>query len=452
MQIDQVDVFGMRLQQTRVVVRVEEGRVLIDPIDSTLNGGRLHLDPELIVDKQGVRWLHLGRTSSLIDAEINDEVSHRVLSYVAPVLDQATRVQGRISLDLVFANVPLGGEDAQARIEGDVQFDDVEFMPGPLVDDLIGVFRLERRPLMVLRDPISVRILGRKIYQEGLILPVGNVAVIGIDGWVDFDKNLDLLASFAVVPPKQNIPVLSQILESTQLQVPIKGTLDNPKINGDAIKDRFKNMGDALLETALGIGGGGLGRIFQGGGGRPRPEAEVIPPLEGPEDELDAAPGDKPAPVDPLDEPAQAGDAAPKGPMFPNLRLPGSLTPEQRQLQREARQQRRLDKRAERRRAAACRRIKSNVESRKRRPARRPLWDRMESCLPLTEQPTGGDCWPRSSRRCLAVRLRISRRPRRPLRQEPAGAMPVLRPPQAEEAFRLQPVASSASRAGHGPA
>ena len=268
----------MRLQQTRIVARVEEGEVLIDPIDSTLNGGRLHLDPELVVDKKGGQWLHLGRTSSLIDAEINDEVSHRVLSYVAPVLDKATRVQGRISLDLVFANVPLGGEGAETRVDGDVQFDNVEFMPGPLVDDLIGVFRLERKPLLVLRDPISVRILGRKIYQEGLILPVGDLAVIGVDGWVDFDKNLDLLASFAVVPPKRNIPVVSQILESTRLQVPISGTLDKPKINGEAIKDRFKNLGDSILQTTLGIGGpNGLGRIFQGGGGGPLPEARGVP-------------------------------------------------------------------------------------------------------------------------------------------------------------------------------
>jgi translocation and assembly module TamB len=342
--VDQVDVFGMRLQETKIVVRVQEGQIFIDPIDSTLNTGRLHLDPELVVDKKGGRWLRLGRSSSLIDAEINDEVSHRVLSFVAPVLDQATRVKGRISLDLVSANVPLGGEDAQAKIEGDVQFDNVEFMPGPLVDELIGVFRLERRPLLVLRDPISVRILGRKIYQEGLILPVGNVAVIGVDGWVDFNKNLDLLASFAIIPPKQNIPVLSQILESTQLQVPITGTLDKPKIDGEKIKDRFKNLGDALLETTLGIGAGGLGRIFQGGA-RPRPERDLFPPFPNPED-------DDPARVqDPKSKPKPAPerDAAPQNPPFPGLRLPGPLTPEQRQLQREARQQRRVEKRAERR-------------------------------------------------------------------------------------------------------
>ena len=43
--LDQVDVFGMRLSRTAAVVRVQNGKTLIDPIDSTLNGGRLHLEP-----------------------------------------------------------------------------------------------------------------------------------------------------------------------------------------------------------------------------------------------------------------------------------------------------------------------------------------------------------------------------------------------------------------------
>ena len=73
-------------------------------------------------------------------------------------------------------------------------FDDVRFMPGPLADELLSVFQRERRPLAVLRDPIAVRIAGRKVYQEGLVIPVGNIASIGVNGSVDFDQNLDLVA------------------------------------------------------------------------------------------------------------------------------------------------------------------------------------------------------------------------------------------------------------------
>ena len=84
------------------------------------------------------------------------------------MLDQATRVRGRVSLALNEAFLPISaGPDAQAKIDGDVLFDSVEFMPGPLAEQILGVFRQEQHPLLVLRDPVSVRIVGRKIYQEG---------------------------------------------------------------------------------------------------------------------------------------------------------------------------------------------------------------------------------------------------------------------------------------------
>jgi translocation and assembly module TamB len=358
--LDQLDVFGIRLGRTAVVVRTRDGRVGIDPIDSTLNSGRLHLEPEVTTDKQGFAWLHLGSSSALHDAVVNDEVSHRVLMFAAPVLDQATRVRGRVSLALADAYFPItAGPDAQAKVDGDLLFDSVEFMPGPLADQIIGIFRQERRPLLVLRDPVSVRIIGRTIYQEGLIIPLGNLAAIGINGTVDFDQNLNLVASFAMAPPRKEIPVLSEILRNTQFQVPITGTFKKPRLNGDAIAARFKDMGLNMLDTVIGAGASGLGRILQRGGPAPRggqsrdlfppfvppsPDQPPLPPQPGSQDPRnDRGSGDHPgrraqpppaSPDDDLDQPA--------GP-------PGQLTPQERQLRREERKARRLEKRAERR-------------------------------------------------------------------------------------------------------
>lgn len=321
--LDLVDVFGMRMEGTEIVARAVDGQFVIDPIEATLNDGRLYLDPVIAEDDQGDRWLRLSHKSGLTDAVINDEVSHRVLSYAAPVLDQATRVQGMISVDVDSAAIALG-DSSKTRIEGDIHFDHVEFMPGPLADQLISFFNLERKPLLTLNEPVSVRLLGRKVHQEGLILPVGKVAVIGVRGWVDFDKNIDLLASFAAVPPQRDVPILSRILENTQLHVPITGTLDNPRLNGDQIADRFKDLGQNLLETTLGIGQSGLDRLLQGG-----PPRRVLPP------EPDFGDGDH--------------QATPAAPPLPGFRLPFSRTPEERQAQREQRKERRLEKKAERR-------------------------------------------------------------------------------------------------------
>ena len=93
--------------------------------------------------KDNSSWLKLSSETRLEGAVINDEVSHRVLSFVAPVLDGATRVQGRVSFELAEAVFPIvGAPEAPYLVQGKVLFDDVRFMPGELADQLLGVFRL----------------------------------------------------------------------------------------------------------------------------------------------------------------------------------------------------------------------------------------------------------------------------------------------------------------------
>jgi translocation and assembly module TamB len=206
----------------------------------------------------------------------------------------------------------------------------------------------------------------RKIYQQGLVIPLGNVAAIGIDGWVDFDQNLNLVASFAMVPPRRNIPVLSDILQNAQIQVPITGTFKKPRIDGEAIKERFKDLGVNMLDNLIGAGVNagvnGLGRILQGGPGRNGPPRDFFPPLAPPGDDRPVSPPPRPGAAEPREVPPGGGGAtAPDSrrnqpvPENPDDELdqpqarPGQLTPEQRQMQREERRLRRLEKRAERR-------------------------------------------------------------------------------------------------------
>ena len=346
-QIDSLDVFGMRLSAVPVVLRAADGRLTIDPVDSKLNGGILHLEPELVRGKDGSTWLHLGRESSLEGAVINDEVSHRILSFAAPVLDGATRVQGRVSLVLADAYLPvLAPADAQARIEGDLLFDDVRFMPGPLADELLSVFQRERRPLAVLRDPIAVRIAGRKVYQEGLAIPVGNIASIGVNGSVDFDQNLDLVARFALTPPQSNVPVLSPILENVKFDLPIRGTLKKPKIDGEALKAHWKDVGTDLLGNSMEAGVNGLQRLLQG---LPvRGLRGLIPPARRPAPPRpdDAVPDDEQTPRE-LEVPRTDHEVL--KPPAGNIDRPAPLTPAERKKLREQRRQERLQKKADRR-------------------------------------------------------------------------------------------------------
>lgn len=265
-QLDALDVFGMRLGATALVVRAKGGRLTVDPIDTRLNDGVLHLEPEWVRDRAGSFRLKLGPASTLENAVVNDEVSHRVLSYVAPVLDGATRVQGRVSVKRVDAEFPLlGAAKAPVRVEGDVLFDDVRFLPGPLADDLMSLFPNSdtTRPLLVLRDPISFRVAEGKVHQRGLTIPLGQVGSAALEGSVDFQKNLDLVARFRVNPPGPDMPVLATILRTARFELPIRGTLDDPKIDVEGMKERLRSMGSDLLDNSVVAGAGGLLRFLE---------------------------------------------------------------------------------------------------------------------------------------------------------------------------------------------
>jgi hypothetical protein len=288
-ELEQVDVFGMRLSRTAVVARFRNGELIIDPIDSTLNGGPLHLEPSLVTDDAGNQLLRLGSSSSLTDAEVNEEVSHRVLSYVAPVLDRATRVSGRVSVAIADAVLPLdpGATGIKPNVEGEVSFEQVEFAPGRFADMIFGVLPIERKPILVLDQPVSLKVVDGRVYQEGLAIPMGKLAEIGLDGWVGFDRTLNLTASVTLTPDKseKEVPILSSIFRGTRVAIPIRGTFDDPKLDTKAIGQNFKDLGAGLLGKTLSSASGGmipniegLKNLF-GGGGRNQDGDEIENPL-----------------------------------------------------------------------------------------------------------------------------------------------------------------------------
>jgi hypothetical protein len=285
-QLDALDIYGLRLSGTTVVLRTEGSQLRVDPIDARLNDGVLHLEPEVVRPDDGPARIKLGAASTLRDAVVNDEVSHRILSYVAPVLDGATRVRGRVSVRELDAEFPIGeAPAASARVEGNVFFDDVRFMPGPLADSIIELLPNARdagadtKPMLVLRDPLSFRIADRKVYQRGLMVPIGRVGSVALEGSVDFEKHLDLVARFRVNPPRADRPVLAALLNNARFELPIRGTLDKPRIDEEALKDRLKSMGSDMLGNSITAGADGLLRLLDG---LPKRREARKPPADGP--------------------------------------------------------------------------------------------------------------------------------------------------------------------------
>ncbi len=266
--LERADIFGLNLGPTPLVLRAAKGKVAIDPIETTLNGGRLHAEPTLILDGPDGPVLMLGAESKLVDAQINEEVSHRFLSFVAPVIDNATRATGRVSVDLKEAVFPLSSDSdlvKTAKVEGAVLFRDAEFSPGPLADQLFDLIGLRDRPSLKLNDPVALTIADRRVYQHGLKIPLGQLNTIEVEGWVDFDRQINLTASVPLLPTMLgDRPILSDVLGGLQIKVPVRGTLARPEVDRDAFNLAMKDLGKSLLERTATKGAADLlQKLFQ---------------------------------------------------------------------------------------------------------------------------------------------------------------------------------------------
>jgi hypothetical protein len=251
------DVFGMKLGPTPVSIHARDGRLVVDPIDSTLNEGRVHLEPVVDLDGAGGPVVRLGDRSRLTDARVNEHVSRRVLSYVAPVLDRATRASGRVSVEVEEATIPFGGDTARhADVKGKVVFQDVEFAPGPLTREMVALVAPAKQPgTLRLAEPVFLTIADGRVNQRGLAIPIGDVTRVEVEGWVDFEKNLGLVATVPVTPAMfGDSPLLGPIVAGTSLRVPIGGTLDSPKLDKAAFKAGLADLGKSLLVRGAGVG------------------------------------------------------------------------------------------------------------------------------------------------------------------------------------------------------
>ena len=238
---------GLELGPTRLAVRgAGKNGLAIDPIETTLNGGKLRLVPELELSPRPLLRLKAG--TELVDAEVNGEASRRVLSFIAPVLDGGTKVTGRVSAKIDRAEFPLGkGATTESQVEGKVVFQDLEFTPGPIAADLLGLIGRSEATLK-LDQPVVLSIADGRVRQSGLVIPVGKLTKIEIAGDVGFDRSLDLRATIPIMPEMfPNGGIVGEVVAGTRITIPITGTLSRPKIDRDAFKAELARAGKGLM-------------------------------------------------------------------------------------------------------------------------------------------------------------------------------------------------------------
>ncbi|WP_152053132.1 hypothetical protein [Tautonia marina] len=290
-------IFGLQVGPAPLVVRCDRGEILIDPIATTLNGGQLVVTPAVELGEDGSAILTIAEGSGIDKVEITDEVSRQVLAYIAPVLREATQVNGRLSVRVNQLRVPLAGpspEEGGAEVElaSRVAFEEVTYGPGPMMQRILGLSGLAAQdvPNLTINQVVDVAISEGRVHQSGLEIVAAEGVALQFEGSVGLDQTLAVRVG---VPLSERMlggqQVLNDVLGGTRVGVPIGGTLGQPKLDQEAFRIGLRQQGGRLIGRGAAAGAGQLLRMLgdeEDRGGQDQQGPANPPPVAPPAEDL----------------------------------------------------------------------------------------------------------------------------------------------------------------------
>jgi hypothetical protein len=261
------ELFGLNAGEANLQARLANG-VLTAPVDLTINGGRIQAVPRLRLGQSPLILL-IDQGRVVENLQITDQMSSTWLQFVAPLFAQATRIDGRFSLNLGRAEVPLAAPET-GRLAGTLHIHSARLRPGPMFDQFLFLAQqiqalIEARPLaqvgtlprsgLVEVEPQAVpfQMMDGRVYHRDLTLNVRGVR-IRTTGSVGLDHSLKMVAEVPIQDEWGRRGGLLASLGGKTLKIPIRGNLGRPEFD-----DRV------LRQVARSVAEGAAGRLIEGG-------------------------------------------------------------------------------------------------------------------------------------------------------------------------------------------
>ena len=179
------------------------------------------------------------------------------------------------------ARLPLG-DAFGGDLAGQATFENLEVSPAPAVQPLVNllvklqsavdprfVFGDKAVLLRVRPEPVRIRLAGRRLAHDGLVMDAGQL-VVKSQGSVGQDGSLDMQLEVALRGDMiGQTPVLGQLFR-TPLVIPLKGTVHKPQFDAAAM-DTI--LGRIVENTAQAVINDGIGRGLEAIFGEPKPPA-----------------------------------------------------------------------------------------------------------------------------------------------------------------------------------
>lgn len=261
------NVFGLAVGNGRLAGALTNGQLQIAPVDVVVGEGRITARPVATLSP-GSEQIVLPRGPLISNVAISPEVSDAMLKYVAPVVAGATRTEGRFSLQLEEAKVPLQSPK-QSRALGKLDIHRLQVTPGPLIRDIAAIVgkleaiaekrnflraatRANDLKLLSMSDQqIEFQIVNGRVYHRNLKFSIEDVPVTS-SGSVGFDQTLEIDFEVPIQQKWLGDKPAFQSLAGQTLRIPVRGTFNKTKIDSRGVTDLTQKLIQGAANQVLG--------------------------------------------------------------------------------------------------------------------------------------------------------------------------------------------------------
>ena len=272
-------------EQARVV-GIEVGKA---DVPVTINAGQLATAAEIPVSGGVLRWdvtsdltqellvIYQQPMTVLENVEITEEMCSGWLKYVAPLVAEATSVDGRLSLTLSRAEL-TPTDPRRQTVVGQLVMHKAEVGPGPLSNQVIGLVKqidairkkdftqsvsTQKVWMQLPEQQIDFQMVEGKVIHRNLNVRVGD-ANISTAGAVDVSGQMEMLATMPIPDDWIDKAPLLAGLRGQSLQFPMRGTLSKPQVDTALLeqlgRQTIQNAASGLLQQGISKG---LEKLFK---------------------------------------------------------------------------------------------------------------------------------------------------------------------------------------------
>jgi len=226
----------------------------------------------------------------LENVEITPEMCQGWLKYVAPLVAEATSIDGKMSLRLDDARL-TPADPTRQTVAGQLIMHNVTVGPGPLSNQVISLVKqldairkkdftqavsTQKVWMNMPEQQIDFKMADGRVTHRNVNVKVGD-ANISTSGSVTVDGQLDMLATMPIPDDWIDKSPLLVGMRGQSLNFPVRGTIKQPQMDADALRQfsrqAVQGAASGLIQQQLSKG---LGKLF----GQPAPTVTpATPPI-----------------------------------------------------------------------------------------------------------------------------------------------------------------------------